>query len=48
MRMNFAKSRMVPLNMDEEKAQTMSSLWLSDTRNAFFTYLGLSMGNTKH
>jgi hypothetical protein len=31
LRMNFAKSGMVPLNMDEEKAQTRNAFYLSRT-----------------
>jgi hypothetical protein len=31
LRVNFAKSGMVPLNMDEEKAQTRNAFYLSRT-----------------
>jgi hypothetical protein len=47
LKVNFAKSEMVPLNMDEEKAQTMAGVFGCQIQGMPFTYLGLPMGSMK-
>jgi hypothetical protein len=45
LRVNYAKSCMVPLNMDTEQAQTLAGVFGCQLQAMPFTYLGLPMGN---
>jgi hypothetical protein len=47
LRVNYAKSCMVPLNMTEEKAELMTGFLGCKLQGMSFTYLGLPMGTTK-
>jgi hypothetical protein len=47
LRVNYAKSCMVPLNMTEEKAELMTGFLGCKLQGMPFTYLGLPMGTTK-
>jgi hypothetical protein len=47
LRVNYAKSCMVPLNMTEEKAELMTRVLGCKLQGMSFTYLGLPMGTTK-
>jgi hypothetical protein len=47
MRVNYAKSCMVPLNMTEEKAELMIGVIGYKLQGMSFTYLGLPMGTIK-
>jgi hypothetical protein len=44
LRVNYAKSGMVPLNMTDEKAKLMTGVFGCSLREMPFTYLGLPMG----
>jgi hypothetical protein len=47
LRVNYAKSRQVPLNMTAEKADLMTRIFGCKIQEMPFTYLGLPMGITK-
>jgi hypothetical protein len=47
LRVNYAKSCMVPLNMTEERAQILAGVFGCKLQEMSFIYLGLPMGTTK-
>jgi hypothetical protein len=47
LRVNFAKTGMVPINLSSEKAEIMAGVFGSKIQTMPFTYLGLPMGSTK-
>jgi hypothetical protein len=47
LRVNFAKSGMVPLNMTDEKARLMTGVFGCSLQEMPFTYLGLPMGTSR-
>jgi hypothetical protein len=47
LRVNYAKSCMVPLNMDPEQAQILAGVFGCQLQGMPFTYLGLPMGKYK-
>jgi hypothetical protein len=47
LRVNYAKSCMVPLNMTEERVQILAGVFGCKLQEMSFTYLGLPMGTTK-
>jgi hypothetical protein len=47
LRINYAKSCLVPLNMSEEKAELLARVFGCKIQGMPFTYLGLPMGSTK-
>jgi hypothetical protein len=46
LRINYAKSCLVPLNMSEEKAELLAGVFGCKIQGMPFTYLGLPMGTT--
>jgi hypothetical protein len=47
LRVNYAKSYLVPLNLSDEKAEILAGLFGYKIQGMSFTYLGLPMGITK-
>jgi hypothetical protein len=47
LRVNFAKTGMVPINLSSEKAEIMAGVFGCKIQTMPFTYLGLPMGSTK-
>jgi hypothetical protein len=47
LRVNYAKSCIVPLNMSDEKAEILAGVFGCKIQGMPFTYLGLPMGTTK-
>jgi hypothetical protein len=47
LRVNFSKSGMVPLNMSQEKADIITSVFGCKLQEMTFTYLGLPMGTMR-
>jgi hypothetical protein len=47
LRVNYAKSSLVPLNMSQQQAQIMAGVFGCRIQEMSFTYLGLPMGTTK-
>jgi hypothetical protein len=48
LRVNHGKYCLVPLNMDAEQASLLAGVFGCKLQDMSFTYLGLSMGTTKH
>lgn len=47
LKVNFAKSQMIPLNVSEEEATRLSGIFQCALGTLPFTYLGLPMGTTR-
>jgi hypothetical protein len=47
LRVNFAKTGMVPINLSPEKTKIMAGVFGCKVQSMPFTYLGLPMGSTK-
>jgi hypothetical protein len=47
LKVNFNKSRMVPINMTEERIQHLANTFGCEIGSLPFTYLGLPLGTTK-
>jgi hypothetical protein len=47
LRVNFAKTGMVPINLSLEKTKIMAGVFGCKVQSMPFTYLGLPMGSTK-
>jgi hypothetical protein len=47
LRVNYAKSCMVPLNLIEQQTKNLATVFCYKIQGMLFTYLGLPMGSTK-
>ena len=47
MKINFGKSVIVPLNVDDELVQSLAQIWKCKVGTMPFTYIGLPMGTTR-
>jgi hypothetical protein len=47
LRVNYAKSGLIPLNMTDEKVELLAGVFRCKIQGMPFTYLGLPMGTTK-